>query len=157
MNPEFLSLLRCNRSRNLKCTSNRWISNLNVHTLRQHSQNTPTHIFCCPLSSFWVCTCPYICTSSNITASAPLRALSLRLTTSVSQHIHKPVLLIGSCLCHAVAVTFDILMQLPKMSANYLHTMQRHSFFHLILSTSPLSNIYFLLPTIVCTCVLYKI
>lgn len=31
------------------------------------------------------------------------------------------------CLCHTVGLTFDILIQFPKMSANYLHTMHKIS------------------------------
>lgn len=46
------------------------------------------------------------------------------------------------CLCHAVALTFDILMQLPKMSANYLHTMHHIPSFASLFHSCCLNSIY---------------
>lgn len=63
--------------------------------------------------------------------------MALPLPTSLSQHTHTHTHSSWCCqlshwligLCHAVTVTFDIFMQLSKMSANYPHTMPHiHSF-----------------------------
>lgn len=40
------------------------------------------------------------------------------------------------CLCHTVAVTFDVLTQLPKMSTNYLLTVHHSPHLHLYPSSS---------------------
>lgn len=126
----FFRLLRCCRSRrSLKWTVHKYEPHIFTFTVNVHTDNAHTRY---PLAVYFclscVCTFPLL-SAPHLTTSfhqPPSKlTVSLPLTTSLSQHTHTHAGVSHrlTCLCHAAALTFDILTQLPKMSANYLHTM----------------------------------
>lgn len=104
------------------------------HTLAAITQkHTPNHLVNYMLLSFCVCAFPF-CQYHIIhhpSISPPLSPASTFHCFYVKIHAQIGVTHWLICLCHAVAVTADILIRLPKMSANYLHTMHHNPLFHL--------------------------
>lgn len=101
------------------------------HTLAAITQtNTPTHLFNYMLLSFCVCAFPFYQHHiiQHLSIGPPLSPVSTSRHFNVTIHAQTGVAHWLICLCHAVAVTADILIWLPKMSANYLHTMHHNPF-----------------------------
>lgn len=120
----FLWLLRrCRSRRSLQWTFHRYEIHIQYkysHTLAAITQtHTPTHLFNCMLLSFCVCAFPF-CQYHIIPPLSPVS------TFNVTIHTQTGVTHWLICLCHAVAVTADILIWPPKMSANYLRTTHHH-------------------------------
>lgn len=110
------------------------------------------------LSTFVFCVCTFLLTTVlHLTTSfhqpSSEHTMPLPFSALLSQHTNWSCRLTHwlICLCHAVSVTFDILTQLPKMSANYLHTMHHipsftslfHPCWHKSISLSAVSVLLF--------------
>ena len=105
-----------------------------IFTVNVHTDNAHTRYHSCPLFVFSVSApFPYcqrhilqhlsisLPLSSQRRYLSPLRCHNTHRCTHT--HTQTGVSHRLTCLCHAAALTFDILTQLSKMSANYLHTM----------------------------------